>query len=231
VPPVRRPLRTAAQPAHPGQARNTRQFRRTHCDDDEQQEDAMTVDAVTGAVVRRDAAVRYGQLPGPVRASCALPSAEAAVFTAVVPLLSIPVLLGTMAAMPAALASVVVTALVGALCLTRRTVVGHDWVADRRLWRYRVTHADALRAVEVVPNGHGGLLKLHPHGCPPHRLRATELQGRDVRAALRDVVRASDAEVSASARSALALPAPRLDAASSGAASLPGPVAPAAAPL
>jgi hypothetical protein len=166
----------------------------------------MTVDAVPGTVVRRDAAVRYQQLPGPVRASSALPSAEAAAFTAAVPLLSIPLLLMTVSAVPAAVAAVAVTALVGALCLARRTVVGHDWVADRRLWRFRVTHADALCAVEVVHNGHGGLLKLHPHGARPHRLRAAELHGRAIRSALTELVLRSSAEISPSARSALGLP-------------------------
>jgi hypothetical protein len=167
----------------------------------------MTVVQSTGAARRPRAVARYPQLPGPVHASSALPSAEVATFTAVVPLLGVPLLLLTMSAVPAAVATVVATALVGAVCLSRRTVVGHDWVADRRLWRFRITHADALRAVEARATGHGGVVRLHPHGSRPHRLRAAELHGPAMRSALTGVVLRSGATVTPAARSALGLPA------------------------
>lgn len=163
---------------------------------------------VAPATPSRTPAVRRRHLPGPVQASSALPMAETAAFSAVVPLLSIPLLLTTMAAVPAVVAAVALTSVVAALCLSRRTVVGRDWVADRRLWRFRVTHASALRAVEAVSNGHGGLLKLHPRAARPHRLRAPELDGPAIRSALATVVLGSSAKVSPSARSALGLSTP-----------------------
>lgn len=123
-------------------------------------------------------------LPGEVRASVGLPAAETAVFVAVVPLLALPVLLATMAATWAVAAALVLTAAVAWLCLARRVVVGGDWVADRRVWRYRVLPVAQLRLVELTENAHGGLLLLRPQSGRPFRLRRPELTRGDLRAAV-----------------------------------------------
>lgn len=132
-------------------------------------------------------------LPGPIHLSSRLPWAETAVFVSVVPMLSLPVMLATMSAQWAVLVAVLLTGAVAWLCLIRHTALGHGWVADRRLWRYRVTHSAHLRSVEMVDTSHGGLLALHPHHGRPHRLRAEALSSAAGRAALGAVV--ADADV------------------------------------
>lgn len=127
-------------------------------------------------------------LPGDVRASVGLPAAETAVFVAVVPLLGLPVLLATMAATWAVAGALVLTAAVAWLCLARRVVVGDDWVADRRVWRYRVLPVAQLRVVELAENAHGGLLLLRPQRGRPFRLRRPELTRGDLRDAVSSVL-------------------------------------------
>lgn len=147
------------------------------------------------------------RLPGPVTTSCRLPAAEVAVFCAVVPLLSLPVLLATMAATWALLVALVATAIVAWPVLARRTLVGDGWLADRRLWRYRVTAAEQLRAVQVVDDGRGGLLRLHPTVGRPHRLRCTDFHAAPARSALAAVVAAGPATLDRGAARMLSLPA------------------------
>jgi hypothetical protein len=131
---------------------------------------------------------RRQALPGPVHSSSGLPAAEAAVFTAVVPLLSIPLLIATMGAPWVLLGLLAVTGLVAWVCLARRVVIGRGWIADRRLWGYRVTHGADLRRTEFVHNGHGGVLRLHPGHGRAHRLREAEFGSVQARTALVGVV-------------------------------------------
>ena len=135
-----------------------------------------------------DAAPRRPALPGPVQSSSRLPAAEAAVFTAVVPLLSIPLLIATMGAPWVLLGAVAATGLVAWVCLARRVVIGRGWIADRRLWGYRVTYGTDLRRTEFVHNGHGGVLRLHPGHGRAHRLREAEFGSVQARTALVGVV-------------------------------------------
>ena len=134
---------------------------------------------------------RRQALPGPVHDSSGLPAAEAAVFTAVVPLLSIPLLIATMGAPWVLLGAGAVTGLVVWVCLARRVVIGRGWIADRRLWGYRVTHGADLRRTEFVHNGHGGVLRLHPGHGRAHRLREAEFGSVQARTALVGVVTGS----------------------------------------
>ena len=160
--------------------------------------------------VRRPAGGRartFSRLPGPVRASARLPRAEFAVFLVVVPLLSTPVLLATMGAVWAAGSAAALTAVVGWLCAARRVMIGTGWIADRRLWRYRITHGDQLRSVELLDSAHGGVLRLTPHAGRAHRLRRNEFDRPDARAALATVVTSGTATVGPGVRQALALPA------------------------
>ena len=147
------------------------------------------------------------RLPGPVLASAGLPWSETAAFVAVVPLLGVPVLLATSAAAWAATTVLLLTVAVAALCLARRVVLGTDWLADRRLWRYRVTHRSELRAVRFVENGHGGLLKISPRVGRAHRLRRPEFDRREVRVALARLLQSGGPEVGPGVRAALGLPA------------------------
>lgn len=132
-------------------------------------------------------------LPGPALAVGRPPRIEAAVLTTVVPLLAVPVLLATMAALWAMTVAVALTAAVVWLSLARRIVVGQDWVADRRMLRYRITYAAHLRAAELVDTGHGGVLRLHRHAGRPHRLRRIELEAPATRRALAELLAASPA--------------------------------------
>lgn len=150
-------------------------------------------------------AVVSRQLPGAAVTSIRLPWAETAVFVTVLPLLSIPAMVATMGAPWAAVGAVVLTSVVAWLCLVRHAVVGRGWVADRRFFRYRVTEAQNLRAVDLVENGHGGLLRLHPLTGRPHRLRAHEFSGPQAREALADLLAASDASVCRGATNALGM--------------------------
>ena len=143
-------------------------------------------------------------LPRPIHLSSRLPWAETAVFVSVVPMLSLPVMLATMGARWAVLVAVLLTGAVAWLCLARHTALGHGWVADRRVWRYRVTHAAHLRAVEIVDTSHGGQLTLHPHHGRPHRLRTSALSTADARAAVGSVVAEGDATVCRGTRALLA---------------------------
>lgn len=131
---------------------------------------------------------RCQALPGPVHASSGRPPAESAAFTSVVPLLSIPLLIATMGAPWAVLGTAATTGLVAWVCLARRVVIGRGWIADRRLWGYRVTHAADLRRTEFVHNGHGGVLRLHPGRGRAHRLREAEFGSAQARTALVGVV-------------------------------------------
>ena len=151
-------------------------------------------------------AVTLGHLPGPVLASVGMPRAEVAVFVVLAPLLSAPVLLATMGAAWVAGGALAVTAVVAWVCGARRVAVGDGWVADRRLWRYRVTSAAQLRAVELLDTAHGGVLRLSPHTGRPHRLRRTEFDRPDVRAALGGLLSAGTPAVGPGVRQALALP-------------------------
>ena len=144
-----------------------------------------------------------GRLPGAVHGSARMPKGEFATFLVVVPLLSIPVLLATMTATWAAATTVALTAVVGWLCAARRVVIGNGWVADRRLWRYRVTHGGQLRAVELRETAHGGVLRLSPHTGRAHRLRRTEFDRPEARAALRTVLAAGSPTTNPGARTAL----------------------------
>ncbi len=154
-------------------------------------------------------AVGRAGLPGRALAQGRLPGAERAVFTSLVPLLSVPALLATGGAPWVVGTALVLTAVVAWLCLARHVVVGHGWVADRRLWRYRVTHAGDLRAVELVGNGHGGLLELRPHVGRPHRLREPEFASPSSRRALAALVVLSGASACPHSRRLLGLaPAP-----------------------
>lgn len=164
-----------------------------------------TVGSSSASATPSSRAVRARHLPGPTVSSSRLPRAETAAFVVVLPLLSIPVLLATMGAAWAAAAGVGLTAVVTWLCLARHAVVGRGWIADRRLFRYRVTEGNDLRVVEFLPNGHGGLIRLHPDTGRAHRLRAPEFTDPALRAALADVVAGSDAVVSVDARAALGL--------------------------
>jgi hypothetical protein len=116
------------------------------------------------------------------------PAAETAAFTGVVPLLSIPLLIATMGSPWVLLAAAVSTALVAWVCLARRVVIGQGWIADRRLWRYRVTDGADVRSTDFVQNGHGGVLRLHPARGRAHRLREAELGSVRARTALVGVV-------------------------------------------
>ena len=127
-------------------------------------------------------------LPGPVHTSSGLPAAETAVFTGVVPLLSIPLLVATMGAPWVVLVAAAATGLVAWVCLARRVVIGSGWIADRRLWGYRVTDGAALRTTDFVHNGHGGVLRLHPSQGRAHRLREAEFGSLQARTALVGVV-------------------------------------------
>jgi hypothetical protein len=147
----------------------------------------MTSNQVPSAASTR--AGRRGQvLPGPAHTSSGRPHAETAAFTAVVPLLSIPLLLATMGAPWALLGAAAATGLVAWVCLARRVVIGQGWIADRRLWGYRVTHAADLRTTEFVHNGHGGVLRLHPGRGRAHRLREAEFGSVQARTALVGIV-------------------------------------------
>lgn len=157
------------------------------------------------AVSVAPAAVRVGacrRLPGSPLAVGRPPRAEAAAFAGVVPLLAVPVLLVTMAALWALTVAVALTAAVVGLCAARRVVVGQGWVADRRVLRYRITYAAHLRAAELVDTGHGGVLRLYRHAGRPHRLRRVELDAPATRRALAELLAASPA---ADRRIALAL--------------------------
>ncbi|CAA9337930.1 MAG: hypothetical protein AVDCRST_MAG07-2197 [uncultured Frankineae bacterium] len=145
-------------------------------------------------------------LPGPVRASVGMPRAEAAVFLVLAPLLSVPVLLATMGAAWAVGGTLVVTTLVAWLCGARRVTVGNDWVADRRLVTYRITHGAQLRAVELLDTAHGGVLRLSPHTGRAHRLRRTEFDRPDARAALATVLSSGTADIGPGVRQALGMP-------------------------
>lgn len=157
--------------------------------------------------VRSSRALTRSRLPGPVRATAGLPKAEFAVFLVVVPLLSIPVLLATMGAAWAAGVGLALTAVVGWLCTARRVVIGTGWVADRRLWHYRITHGAQLRWVDLVDNAHGGILRLTPHTGRAHRLRRPEFERPEALAALRTVFASGTPMIGHSARAAIA-PAP-----------------------
>ena len=157
---------------------------------------------VPGPLVRRT-------LPGPVRASAGMPGAEMAVFLVLAPLLSVPVLLATMGAAYVVGGTLVVTTLVAAFCGARRVAVGDDWVADRRLLRYRITSATQLRAVDLLDTAHGGVLRLTPQTGRPHRLRRSEFDRPDVRAALAAVVSAGTPALGPGVRQAVALPPER----------------------
>ena len=158
-----------------------------------------TSDLPPGPVVR-------STLPGPVRASSGMPKAEVAAFLVLAPLLSVPVLLATMGAGYVVGGALAVTTLVAWVCGTRRVAVGDGWVADRRLWRYRVTYGAQLRAVELLDTAHGGVLRLSPHSGRPHRLRRTEFDRPDVRAALAAVVAAGTPALGPGVRQVMALP-------------------------
>ncbi len=149
-------------------------------------------------------ALTLSRLPGAVLASARLPKAEFAVFLVVVPLLSIPLLLATMTAAWAVTIAIALTTIVGWLCAARRVVIGNGWVADRRLWHYRVTRGGQLRGVELLENAHGGVLRLSPHTGRAHRLRRNEFERPEARAALRTVLAAGSPTTNASARTALA---------------------------
>jgi hypothetical protein len=123
-----------------------------------------------------------------VHSSSGLPAAETAVFTAVVPLLSIPLLVATMGAPWVLLGATAATGLVAWVCLARRVVIGRGWIADRRMWGYRVTHGADLHRTEFVHNGHGGVLRLHPSHGRAHRLREAEFGSVQARTALVGVV-------------------------------------------
>lgn len=146
-------------------------------------------------------------LPGPVRASAGLPKAEFAVFLVLVPLLSLPVLLATMGGALAVWVTLALTTLVAWLCAARRVVIGTGWVADRRLWHYRVTLGTHLRSVDLLDTAHGGVLRLTPHHGRAHRLRRAEFTRPEALAALRTVVASGTSSVGNSARVALAPPA------------------------
>lgn len=155
---------------------------------------------VTSTVLTRRA------LPGPVQASVGMPLAEVAAFVVVVPLLSIPVLLATMGAAWAAGTALVLTAAVGWLCAARRVVVGDGWVADRRLWRYRITHGAELRAVELRDTAHGGVLRLSPHAGRAHRVRLSEVSLPAARTALATVLDGGSPEIGTGVRRVLTAP-------------------------
>lgn len=155
-------------------------------------------------------ALTRSRLPGPVRATAGLPRAEFAAFLVVVPLLSIPVLLATMGAVWAAGVGGALTAVVAWLCAVRRVVIGNGWVADRRLWHYRVTHGAQLQSVDLVPTAHGGVLRLAPYQGRAHRLRRTEFERPEAVAALRTVFASGTPTIGNSARAAFApVPATR----------------------
>jgi hypothetical protein len=126
------------------------------------------------------------------------------VFLVLAPLLSVPVLLATMGAAWAVGGTLVVTAVVAWVCGARRVAVGDDWLADRRLLRYRVTHGAQLRAVELLDTAHGGVLRLAPHTGRAHRLRRSEFDRPDTRAALAGVLSSGTPEVGPGVRQALA---------------------------
>ena len=147
-------------------------------------------------------------LPGPVSSSQGMPWAETAVYVAVVPLLAVPVLLASMADALALGTTLLLTALVSWLCLARRVVIGDGWLADRRFWHYRVSHGQHLRLVELVENGHGGLLRLHLHSGRAHRLRLSEYSSLDARAGLATVLSAGTPRLGNGVPAALGLAVP-----------------------
>ena len=154
------------------------------------------------------AAALDGRLPGPANVTSGVPVTETAAFVAAVLLLGVPALLATQGS-PLVLATVVaLAAVVTWLCVVRRVAVGPDWVADRRFWGYRVTGASSLRAVTFVENGHGGLLKLHPHAGRPHRLRRPEFGNPAVRTALTGLVTTGSLRLGSGVPDVLGLSAP-----------------------
>ena len=158
------------------------------------------------AMPRRPRPRRRSELPAAVLSSTGLSWFETIVYVTLVPLLSVPLVLATMGAGWVAVVALALTAVMAWLCASRRVTIGDGWIADRRLWRYRVTRAADVRAVELVPNGHGGVLRVHPHDGRPHRLRRPEFETAQARAALSTVVAVGNPQVDANVRALLDLP-------------------------
>jgi hypothetical protein len=138
-------------------------------------------------------------LPGPVCSSSGLTAAERLVFTAVVPLLSIPLLLATMGATWVAAGAAAATAFVAWVSLARRVVIGSGWIADRRLVGYRVTYGTDLVTTDVVQNGHGGIVRLRPRQGRAYRLREPGFGSVQARLALSTAVTAQAGRLPSSA--------------------------------
>ncbi len=142
-----------------------------------------------GTTIRHAVRARVG-LPGPVHVSSGLTAAERLVFAAVVPLLSIPLLLATMGATWVVIGAAAATAFVAWVSLARRVVIGSGWIADRRLWGYRVTYGADLATTDVVQNGHGGIVRLRPVHGRAYRLREVAFGSVQARLALASAVTA-----------------------------------------
>lgn len=125
--------------------------------------------------------LRSRQLPGRVYASAHTPLAEVAVISVVVPFLSVPLLLVTMAPFWAYLIAGLLTSVVAWLALMRRVVVGRSWIADRRLLTYRIIHVSDISRVDVVDTAHGGAIKVYPTNGRAHRFGRVEIDDERVR--------------------------------------------------
>lgn len=134
---------------------------------------------------------RRSGLPGPAVATAGARPAEVATAVAVVVLLFVPVAVWTQAAPGAFVALAVALAAVALLAWARRVVVGHDFVAVRRLGRYHVASADHVRHLELRAM-QGGALCLHTDDGRCLRLRRSELERPGVAAGLRPLAGCSD---------------------------------------
>lgn len=154
-------------------------------------------------------AMRAKQLPGRVYASARVPLGEVATLTVVVPFVSVPLLLATMAPLWAYGISVLLTFTVAWLALARRIVVGRSWIADRRLFAYRITHVADISRVDVVETAHGGAIKLYPAHGRAHRLGRVEIDSERVRVTLAAMLLDGPHTVAPQVVNALRMPAPR----------------------
>lgn len=144
---------------------------------------ALTATSARPPLPRARRAARRG-LPGDVRASVRVPWVEAATYLALVPAAFVPVLLATSAAAPALLALAGATGGVAAALAVQRVVVGDDYVAVRRLRRYRVVPASAVTAVRARPSQRGGSVSIEVAAGRPLRLRHVEAADPATNAAL-----------------------------------------------
>ena len=131
---------------------------------------------------------RASELPGGPRAVAGVPFSEGVASVLIGSVAYVPVALVTgYAAWNYAVAAVLVLALSYAL-VSRRVVVGRDFVAVRKLGPYRLALADSVTSGALTHSQRGGVLTLRTGDGHVMRLRRVEYSRPDVNAALRAFV-------------------------------------------